>query len=84
MAETYTTKLGDTWDSIAYDLYGAESYMKDLIEANWDYIDTLIFGAGTVLDVPEVEDELDTDAPFWSTDDSDDETYSQTEDEEDE
>ena len=34
MASTYTTIQGDTWDLIAYKLYGEEKYMKNLIEAN--------------------------------------------------
>ena len=37
MASTYTTIQGDTWDLIAYKLYGEEKYMKNLIEANEEY-----------------------------------------------
>lgn len=87
MASTYTTIQGDTWDLIAYDLYGDESYMKTLIEANWDYIDTMVFESGVVLNVPEIAESADDDAPFWRSDDtdSDTESYSQTEeDDEDE
>lgn len=39
MASTYTTIQGDTWDLIAYKLYGEEKYMKNLIEANWPLLD---------------------------------------------
>lgn len=81
MANTYTTIQGDTWDLIAYKLYGAEKYMKYLIEANWPLLDVLIFSSGTVLTVPELPEEADEDAPFWRTDtDEDEETYSDVED----
>jgi phage tail protein X len=47
VASTYTTIQGDTWDLIAYKLYGEEKYMKNLIEANWPLLDVLIFPSGT-------------------------------------
>ena len=31
MPDTYTTVQGDTWDKIAYDLYGDEAYMRYLV-----------------------------------------------------
>lgn len=81
MAGTYTTIQGDTWDLIAYKLYGAEKYMKYLIEANWQMLDVLIFSSGTVLTVPGLREEADEDAPFWRDDaDEDEEIYSATED----
>lgn len=54
---TYTTIQGDTWDGIAYKLYGDEKYMKNLIEANWLYTDVLVFSAGVELTVPEITEE---------------------------
>lgn len=71
---TYTTIQGDTWDGIAYKLYGNEKHMKELIEANWSRIDTLVFSAGVELDVPELPEESDEDLPIWrqsSTEDED-------------
>lgn len=71
MATTYTTEQGDTFDGIAFKLYGNEGYMKDLIEANWRYADTLIFSAGVELTVPEEEiSSVSTTAPFWRTESS--------------
>ena len=32
MAETYTTIQGETWDNIAYKVYGAEKYASFLME----------------------------------------------------
>ena len=71
---TYTTIQGDVWDLIAWKLYGDEKYMKNLIEANWDYIDTVVFSSGTVLNVPEIDG-----VPFWREGDvTESGTYSQT------
>lgn len=65
--KTYTTVQGDTWDYIAYKLYGSENYMKQLIEANYDLLDTLIFEANVTLNVPEIGIEIsnDEDQPYW-------------------
>lgn len=65
MAGTYTTVQGDTWDGIAYRLYGAERYMRYLFEANWPQADTLVFPSGVVLNVPELPEETEEDTPFW-------------------
>lgn len=85
MAKTYTTAQGDSWDAIAYRLYGDEKYMGLLIEANWREIETLVFSSGTVLTVPDIPEEADTDLPFWRQDDNveDEYDYSDTEDPED-
>jgi phage tail protein X len=51
---TYTTVLGDTWDMIAFKLYGKEKYAKNLVESNLKYVETVIFSAGAILIVPEI------------------------------
>ena len=65
---TYTTIQGDTWDGMAYALYGAEKYMHYLIMANLDYADVLIFSQGVELTVPDLPDEPSEDVPFWRED----------------
>ena len=65
MASTYMTSQGDTWDLIAYDLYGDEKYMHYLIEANWPLLDTLVFSSGTKVIVPDIPEDADEDVPFW-------------------
>ena len=50
--DIYVTSQGDTWDSIAYDLFGSEGYMGILMDANLDLLDVLVFSAGTVIQVP--------------------------------
>lgn len=51
---SYTTIQGDTWDGIAFRLWGREHLMSALIQANPDHADVLMFPAGVVLNVPEV------------------------------
>ncbi len=65
MAEKYITSQGETWDSIAYDQYGDEGYMKLLVEANWPLLETLVFSAGTEIVLPDLPEEADQDLPFW-------------------
>ena len=64
--DTYTTIQGDMWDSISQKIYGDVKYTDVLINANTEYHDTYIFGAGVVLETPEV-DELgeSSDLPPW-------------------
>lgn len=61
---TYKTIQGDTFDGIAFKLWGDEKYMKALIQANLDYADILIFSPNVELIVPEIEEESDP-LPFW-------------------
>lgn len=63
---TYTTVLGDTWDMIAYKVYGKEIYAKELVECNLNQVETVIFSAGIVLNVPEITRTTDNlDLPPW-------------------
>lgn len=52
--KTYTTKSGDMWDTIAYDVYGSVDHTDKLMRANTEHVDTYIFSAGIVLNVPEL------------------------------
>lgn len=65
MASTYTTSQGDTWDLMAYDLYGDEKYMHYLLEANWPLLDILVFSSGTRIVVPDIPEDASEDVPFW-------------------
>ena len=72
--DIYVTSQGDTWDSIAYDLFGSEEYMGILMDANLDLLDILVFSSGTVIQVPEeMPEETDEDMPFWRQDNDEDE-----------
>lgn len=70
MAGKYVTQQGDTWDLIAYKLYGEERRMKNLIEANWPLLDVLVFSSGTEITVPDLPEETDADLPFWRAESS--------------
>ena len=61
----YRTVSGDTFDSVAYQVYGDETQAIHIIKANIDYADVIIFGAGTVLKIPEIEVVSPTDLPPW-------------------
>jgi len=65
----YTTVQGDTWDYVAYKVYGeqsgAEFYMNALLDANADYMHYVVFPANITLIVPDVEIELPKTLPPW-------------------
>jgi len=53
----YIAQGGDTWDSIAIAAYNEERMSTFLIDANRDYIDTVVFEGGEVLKVPVIDAE---------------------------
>lgn len=61
----YVTVQGDTWDLIAFRVYGSEKYMTTLIEANPEYRETVFFSAGVKLVVPEVTTPVSSSLPPW-------------------
>ncbi|BFH12335.1 tail protein X [Paenibacillus melissococcoides] len=67
----YITTQGDTWDIIALQQMGSEMQMTVLMDVNPDYIDTVIFGSGVELHIPEPQQEADADLPPWREDDED-------------
>jgi len=68
MAKTYTTKQGDAWDAIAYQVYGDCKYTGWLMQNNFPLLDTFVFDAGAVLQTPAPTEDDDTnDTPIWRT-----------------
>ena len=61
----YKTLSGDMWDMIAKREMGSESYTSTLMEANTDYLDTVIFPAGVNLIIPDVELRRPSILPPW-------------------
>lgn len=51
----YKTIQGDTWDMIAKNVYGDEKHLDYLMQNNFTLLEYLIFPAGIVLKVPELE-----------------------------
>ena len=66
-SDTYTTKQGDMWDSIAYKVYGDEYKLHYLMDANKEYVEIVIFPAGIVLTIPELTDDETTNLPPWKS-----------------
>lgn len=66
MANTYRTVQHDTFDAIAYRLWKNEYLAKELMAANPDYMDVLLFEPGIELIVPDVKIEpKKADLPPW-------------------
>lgn len=61
----YTTIAGDMWDGIAYKTLGDESYTDKLMKANKKHRQIVVFPAGIMLDVPEVEAKTAAGLPPW-------------------
>lgn len=63
---SYTTQQGDAWDAIAYRLWGEERLLMELVQANSEYLDTVIFPAGVTLRVPQQPEQyIQTEMPPW-------------------
>lgn len=53
--DTYTTVAGDTWDMIAFKIWGKEKYAEQLVEANLNYVETVVFSDGINLIIPAIK-----------------------------
>lgn len=68
MSRTYPAHQGEAWDQIAYKLWGRETLMTALLEANPDYREVVLFGGGEVLTVPDIDlTETSDSLPAWKT-----------------
>lgn len=66
MSNTYTTVQGDTWDSIAFNVLGSESYMTELIRLNEEYCLLTVLPSGLKLKIPDIkEDKKELNLPPW-------------------
>ena len=61
----YRTIQGDTWDVISYRVYHNEKFMSLLIQANLSYAEIVIFPAGVVIDVPDIDTPAFSGLPPW-------------------
>ncbi|MCL2458902.1 MAG: tail protein X [Desulfobulbus sp.] len=50
--DAYITMQNDAWDAIAYRLWGEERLFMDLIRANPEHLDVVLFPAGVELRIP--------------------------------
>ncbi|MFW6680675.1 tail protein X [Lacrimispora sp. AGF001] len=69
MYSTYTTISGQTWDQIAYEVYGNEYYCDKLMDANRDKLQYFVFPDGIILKLPSNESlaqvSVSSDFPTW-------------------
>ncbi len=64
--KTYTTNAGDMWDSIALSQMGSEFYANQLIDANVEHLNTVVFESGVKLNIPVlVVDDSKINLPPW-------------------
>jgi phage tail protein X len=65
----YTTIQGQTWDQIAYEVYGNEYMCDKLMELNRDKLEFFVFPAGIELILPDKEkatkQTVPSDYPTW-------------------
>jgi phage tail protein X len=62
----YITVQGDTWDAIAYRLWGEERLFMELVSANPRHLDVVLFPAGVELHVPPAPDRfIKQELPPW-------------------
>lgn len=61
----YTTVSGDMWDGIAKKTLGSEYYTIELIEANPEYRETVVFSGNVTLCIPEIEQNTFVKPPPW-------------------
>ena len=65
MPDIYTSIQGDTWDMIAYKVYGEESAMVQLIEANSALANIAIFPSSVQVICPTIAPEASHILPPW-------------------
>ena len=64
----YRTLQGDTWDLIAYHVYGSQGREKltgELLEENPEYREYVKFPAGIIIKIPEIENSQLETLPPW-------------------
>jgi len=61
----HRTIQGETWDIVSKIYYGSEKYVHELLKANPEYKDYIIFSAGLYLKIPEIELENPQELPPW-------------------
>jgi len=66
---TYTTFQGQTWDQVAYELYGNEYLCDKLMDANRHKLNYFVFPSGIILRIPDKDvatiKSVSSDFPAW-------------------
>lgn len=61
----HKTKQGETWDLISISEYGTPHKVAELISANPEYADVLIFEEGINLIIPTIKADTISSLPPW-------------------
>lgn len=66
----YVTQSGDTWDAIAFRLFNKqhprpEFLLHLLLRENPEHAKTVIFGAGVLLKIPDIPENIPESLPPW-------------------
>lgn len=62
--KTYRTIENDTWDLVAFKLFGDSKYTYHLFKINPDFTKVVFFPAGVILKIPDIK-ESEGDVPPW-------------------
>jgi nucleoid-associated protein YgaU len=54
LPQTYTAKMGDRWDLLAYKFYGSSTFWYKLALANEGVNGSIFIEPGTIIKIPEV------------------------------
>lgn len=65
MPSKLTTSQGYAWDQAALARLGAETQMGALLPANVEEMDSLLFGGGVQLRIPDVTPQAQRNLPPW-------------------
>lgn len=65
MSSMYSTMQGDMWDLISYRVYGTEKHVKNLLEANPQYRNVVVFPPGLTLICPDIPSSVSSILPPW-------------------
>lgn len=69
MSKIYRTIQNDTFDAVAFRIYGDEHLCSMLMNANPDYMDVLLFEPGIELNLPDYSPKpKEADLPPWMRD----------------
>lgn len=67
MAKTYRTNSGDTWDIVAKEVYGSESYASFLMSNNQNLLEYFVFPEDVQLNIVDLPEEDNSTLPKWRT-----------------
>lgn len=65
MEDKYKTVQGDTWDTIAKKVYGAEKHLDFLMRNNFELLDYFVFPAGISVNTPSLPGNEAAGVPEW-------------------